>query len=327
MIREYAESDLQFVKKLWAENPVGGKDSYYYDSPPFCKKGYKLFVVESGGMPVGTFSLCLDLNGKAFYVSDVVLEKAYRGRFVAIDAIIEGLNKELTDEIQFLTAAQPYDNRNSRFLIHPNYSRVLYETPFEMFYLPALGGSEPEITSNLAEVCDFVNSFYRGHALFHPVTPDDLASRKDFTIAVERVNGKIVACAGIWDQRSIRRLMLVSPPAGTRAAMWFTKLLNKNLQIAKNNGVSELVAHIITEPAFIPGHEKQFHRLMGNLGWKRNAHCFQIAAHALCPIGSEIKKRVHIRFVSRLLIYQYSARQNAQLPKIEGPVYHDYSLV
>ncbi len=327
-LRRAYEADAEMVQVIWRNNPVGGQVSYYFPTAPFCKPGYRLYFIEWDGRPVGTISLCPEDPGghRAMYVSDAVLDRSMRGRGLVPLALCRALDETPSSGIEFLTALYSQDNHDSQRMLRSRRFKILYETPFEVFYLPALGHAEPQETSDYPQVCELVNRFYAKHVFFHRLTPEDLARREDFTVLAERAGGRIVACVGVWRQQRIRRLMLVQPRLGIRAAMLCVSLLNRHLEVTVENGAQELVAHVLTEPAFAAGHEKAFHRLLGQIGWGRDAHCFQLAAHPLCPIAVQARRRIAFRFRSVFTVFQ-AAGQSANLPDARGPAYHDYSWV
>jgi hypothetical protein len=327
-LRPATESDAAIIHALWRKNPVGGQVPYYFDAAPFCKPGYRLYLIQWEGRPVGSISLCPEgLAGhRALYVSDVVVESSMRGRGLSILALSRLLNETLTQEFEFLTAVYSEDNDGPRRVLRSRRFKILYEAPYELFYLPALAHGEPRVTSDYAQVCELVNRFYAGHSLFEPLAPEMLVRREDWTILAEHVNGRIVACVGVWRQQRIRRLMLVHPRLGIRAALQGISLVNPHLDVSADNATRELVVHVLTEPAFAPGYERSFHRLLGQVGWRRDAHCFQLAAHRLCPIAAEARRRLGFRFRSVLAVFQ-TAEQSGRLPIGPGPAYHDCSLV
>ncbi len=327
-LRQASEADAPLVRQLWRENPVGGQVPYYFDAAPMCKPGYRLYFIEWKGRPVGSISLCLEtLAGRsAIYVSDVVVELPLRGRGLSIHAFSRVLEETLTPDIEFLTAVYSEDNDGARRALRSRRFRILYETPYDLFYLPALGRGEPQVTSDHEQVCELVNRFYARHSFFEPLTPEALSRRQDCTILVEQVNGRIVACVGVWRQQRIRRLMLVHPHLGIRAALRLASLVNPHLDVSTGNGSRELVAHALTEPAFAPGHERSFHRLLAKLGWRRDAHCFQLAAHPLCSIAAEAQRRIGYHFRSMFAVFQ-AGGQSGRLTIGPGPAYHNYSLV
>jgi hypothetical protein len=327
-LRPSTESDAAIIEALWRENPVEGQVPYYFDAAPFCKPGYRLYLIQWEGRPVGSFSLCPEtLAGRgALYVSDAVVESSMRGRGLSILALSRLLKETLTPDIEFLTGVYSQDNDGPRRVLRSRRFRLLYETPYDLFYLPALGRGEPQVTSDHEQVCELVNQFYAHHSFFEPLTPEVLARREDSVILAEHVNGRIVACVGVWRQQRIRRLMLVHPHLGIRAAMRAVSLVNPGLDAAAESEARELVVHVLTEPAFAPGHERSFHRLLCRLGWRRDAHCFQLAAHPLCPIAAEVRRRIGFRFRSVFAVFQI-AGQSGRLPVGSGPAYHDCSLV
>lgn len=327
-LRPANESDTTIIRALWRKNPVGGQVPYYFDTAPFCKPGYRLYLIQWEGRPVGSISLCPErLAGhRALYISDVVIDTSMRGRGLSILAFFRLLKETLTDECEFLTALYSEDNEGSRRVLRSRRFKVVYESPYELFYLPAIPHGEPQVTSDYEQVCDLVNRFYAGHSLFEPLSPEMLFRRKDCTILAEHLNGRIVACVGVWRQQRIRRLMLVHPRLGIRAALRGVSLVNPHLDVSTENGARELVVHVLTEPAFAPGHERSFHRLLGQVGWRQDGHCFQLAAHPLCPIAAEARRRLGFRFRSVLAVFQTSA-QSGRLPIGPGPAYHDCSLV
>jgi len=327
-LRPSTESDAAIIEALWRENPMEGQVPYYFTAAPFCKPGYRLYLIQWEGRPVGSVSLCQEtLAGRGtLYVSDAVVESSMRGLGLSIIALSRLLKETLTPDIEFLTGVYSQDNDSPRRIIRSRRFRLLYETPYDQFYLPALGRGEPQLTSDHEQVCALVNRFYAHHSFFEPLTPEALARREDFAILAEEVNGRIVACVGVWRQQRIRRLMLVHPHLGIRAAMRAVSLVNPRLDAAAETEARELVVHVLTEPAFAPGHERSFHRLLSRLGWRRDAHCFQLAAHPLCPIAAEVRRRIGFRFRSVFAVFQF-AGQSGRLPVGSGPAYHDYSLV
>jgi hypothetical protein len=327
-LRPATGADATTIRALWQKNPVGGQVPYYFDAAPFCKPGYRLYLIQWEGRPVGSISLCPEgLGGhRALYVSDVVVETSMRGRGLSVLAFSRLLKETLTEDFEFLTAVYSEDNEGPRRVLRSRRFTVVYESPYELFYLPAIPQGEPQVTSDYQQVCDLVNRFYAGHSLFEPLAPEMLVRREDCTILAEHANGRIVACVGVWKQQRIRRLMLVHPSLGIRAAMRGVSLVNPHLDASADNAARELVAHVLTEPAFAPGHERSFHRLLGQVGWRRDAHCFQLAAHPLSPIAAEARRRLGFRFRSVLAVFQ-TAEQSGRLPVGSGPAYHDCSLV
>lgn len=324
-VRPAEASDLDEIHTLWRSNPVGGQAPYYYDAPPTGKPGYRLYLVQWEGRPVGTFSLSRESLGDsaAFYVSDVVLARSFRGRRLIHHALVFIL--EQNPEVSFLSALYPEQNRNSRAMFKWKRLRVLLDRPFEILYLPSLWTRAPEIARDYAEVCALVNAFYAGHSLFQPVSPEDLARRRDFEVMVEREGGRVVACVGVWRQRAARRLMLVHPPFGTRLGLRVASLFNPAAQAVRENGAQELVSHALTEPAFAPGAEQAFGRLLGKVGWRRDSHSAQVVVDPSGAIAAQVKRRRFVEaFHARYVVFQYE-RQRGKLPPIAGPLYRDLS--
>jgi hypothetical protein len=321
-------SELGLVRALWRANPVGGAVPYYYDAPPTSKPGYQLFLIRWEGRPVGTFSLCREALGDrtALYVSDVVLERSVRGRRLADRAIRRHLAESGDPGVDFFTAVQPDDNDDARSMLVAKRLRLCFSTSFQMAYLPALTARVPETSRDFEQICEVVNAFHAEHALFHPLTPQTLAARGDFEVHVERERGRIVACVGVWRQQRLRRLMLVRPGFALRAALRATALFNRELDAVASGDAVELVAPPLTEPSFRPGRERDFVRLLDTLAFRRDAHGFQLAFHAASPIAPLVRRRLRFPFRSRFCVFQWE-RQSAPLPPVEGPVYHDYSLV
>ena len=307
---------------------MGGQVPYYFSDAPTCKPGYRLYLIHWEGRFVGTISLCPEILGDrpALYASCAVLDRSVRGRGLAPLAVRLAAEDVGGAEARLLTAIYSQDNADTARVLKSQRFTVLYETPFEVSYLPALRRGEPRPTQDYEQVCGLVNSFYARHALFTPLAPGMLARREDFTVLVEQVDGRIVACVGVWRQQGIRRLMLARPRPGIRAARWGVSLWNPRLDAAGEDGARELVVHVLTEPAFAPGHEAAFHRLLDAAGWRRDAHCFQLAAHPDCPVAAEARRRLRFAFRSMFTVFRLADRPG-ELPPVRGPVYRDYSLL
>jgi len=327
-LRQATEVDGAEVRRLWRENPVGGQVPYYFDGVPTGKPGYRLYLIEWAGWPVGTISACPEALGDrpGLYVSDAVLDRAARGRGLAARAVCRAFEDARPPDTEVLTAVYSQDNDDTVRVLKSRHFTVLYETSFEVSYLPALRRREPRPTTDYEQVCEVVNGFYAHHAFYQPMTPQILARREDFTLLAEQSHGRIVACVGVWRQQGIRRLMLVRPRPGLRAALWGVSLCNRRLDVAGDNGARELVAHVLTEPAFAPGHEAAFHRLLDAAGWRRDAHCFQLAAHSECPVAAEARRRLRFGFRSMFTVFRLSGRTGT-VPAVRGPVYRDYSVL
>ena len=327
-LRQATEADAAEVRRLWRENPVGGQVPYYFDGVPSGKPGYRLYLIEWDGWPVGTISACPETLGDrpSLYLSDAVLDRAARGRGLAARAVCRAFEDARTPDTEVLTAVYSRDNDDTVRVLKSRHFTVLYETPFEVSYLPALRWKEPCPTTDYEQVCELVNSFYARHAFFQPLAPEALARREDFTILAEQCHGQMVTCVGVWRQQGMRRLMLVRPRRGLRAALWGVSLCNRRLRVAGDNGARELVAHVLTEPAFASGHQAAFHRLLDTVGWGRDAHCFQLAAHPECPVAAEARRRLRFGFRSMFTVFRPSDRVGT-VPAVRGPVYHDYSVL
>jgi hypothetical protein len=327
-LRQATDADAATVRRLWRANPVGGPWPYYFDAPPFTKPGYRLYLIQWAGQPVGSLSLCPEPLGehRALYVSDLVIDHSMRGQRLGNRALYRALEEHSCPAVEFLTAVFPEGNRGSRAVLARPEITIAYETPFEIFYLPALRHREPEPTTDYAQVCDLVNRFYAGHAFFVPLTPDTMARREDVTVLAQHEGGRIVACVGLWRPQKIRRLLLVNPGMALRAALWGVARANRRLNAVAQDGARELVAHVLLEPAFLPGHARAFHRLLASVGWHRDAHCYQLAAHPASRLATEGRRRLGVTFRSTFVVFQV-AGQRRMLPPVREPVYHDYSLV
>lgn len=307
---------------------MGGGIPMYYDTPPWEKPGYQLYLIEMDGELVGTFSLCPERlgNRSALYITDAVLAQSVRGRRLVNVACVRVLEDVLTPDIEFLTGLFADDNGNGRSMMRTKLARVLFDTGFTVHCLPAIHAREPEYSGDLEQVCELVNDFYADHAFFTPVTPQVLGLRRDFKVLVRRSRGRIVACAGLWKQQRIRRLMLAGPGAFLRTIRGASALLNRRVRTVLSNGASELVLHAITEPAFLPGHEREFGRLLDAAAWDRDAHGIQVATHPLSPLARVLRRRMGVAFGSHLYVFQVDPQRSA-LGETRGPVYHDFSLV
>lgn len=323
-----SRSDTSRVRAFWEANPMGGGIPMYYDTPPWEKPGYRLYLIEQHGELVGTFSLCPERLGNraALYITDMALARSVRGRRLVNLACTRTLTEVLTPDIEFLTGLIATDNGDAHSTLRSRQLRVLFDTDFTVHCLPAIRAREPKYSRDFEQVCDLVNGFYADHVFFTPLAPEELESRRDFRVLVRRFRGRIVACAGLWKQQRIRRLMLAGPSAFLRAIRGASALLNRKVRTATSNGSAELVLHAITEPAFLPGREQEFRRLLDAAAWDRDAHGIQVAAHPLSPLARALRRRMGIAFGTRLYVFQVGS-QNSPLGEIRGPVYHDFSLV
>jgi hypothetical protein len=327
-LRRATEADAATVAAIWRANPVGGPLPYYYSGAAFGRPGYRLFFLDWDGRAVGTVSARPEHLGShpCVYASDAAMDRAVRGRGLASRALAEAFAAVAAPDVHFLTTVHALGNPGPDRVFRGRHFQILYQTPWEISYLPALPRPrrEPHPTSDYEEVCALVNGFYAGHAFFRSLAPDELARREDFTVLAERSNGRLVACVGVWRQQRIRRLMLVRPGPAIRAALSGVSLWNRRVDAAACNGARELAVHVLTEPAFAPGHAGAFHRLLDSAGCHRDAHCFQLAAHPACPIASEARRRLRFGFHSLFTVLRPAGR-TGELAPVHGPVYHDCS--
>lgn len=314
-------SDLPDVRALWRRNPVGGEMPFYYDGLPD-KPAYRLYVVHRDGRLVGTYSITRGRLGEAplLYLSDVVIDQTDRGSGVLYYVWGRVLRENPWPEVKFMASLIPEGNTSSRRMLDSDLVRVRFDHVFEVYHLPSFGRRVPETTRDYDQVCDLVNRYYREHALFRRVTPDDLSGRRNFEVIVARRRGSIVACLGIWNQRYARRLRLTRPGLTGALAMWLLGAWNRRMPHRTVDVDREVIAPILTEPAFAAGEEKAFSGLVRCLGWRRDAHIFQVIADGRSAHAPLVARRSISSVQTRLFVYQTGDRRD-ELPPITGPVY------
>ncbi len=273
-IRPYEERDNARLLEIETLSPQGNKDvAMGVDKSPDAIGRYRLYdnwkilvAEEKGNVAgwIGWTEKVSEADKKYIYLVEVIIHPEFRRRRIATKLISEVEKYAQESGSEYIYCYIFWTNEASRSLIEKiGYSKMAEWKMCELSAYKEFKINEKykieQIDNNaIPDAVDFINEYYRGRGHFIPFTPESFESHmnripsyglENFWVAKE--NGKIMACAGLWDSSMIQKLCFTRMHSSFKIMRGFFGFLSRFTKMPKIPAEGEFFStYYITDHAF-----------------------------------------------------------------------------
>jgi N-acetylglutamate synthase-like GNAT family acetyltransferase len=256
-IRPFVESDNTIMLEIEKLSPQGNeKFAMGVDRSPDITARYKIYdnwrvlIAEEEGKIVGWAGLILKQNplqgDKYIYFVEVVVHPEFRKKGIATLLALE-LEKNVSetgaDNIYcFISEQNDASNALVRKLGYSDMRKciVCWRSAYKKANIEDKFTIERVDKRDIIEVVNLINDYYRECILFVPYTSESFESHLNEIPAyglenfwVVKENGKIIACAGLWDYSSLARICIAKAPLMFEVKRGYIRFLSLFMKMPK----------------------------------------------------------------------------------------------
>ncbi|HEY9245960.1 MAG TPA: GNAT family N-acetyltransferase, partial [Candidatus Methanoperedens sp.] len=234
-IRPYRELDNSRLLEIEKLSPQGNKEvAMGVDKSPDAISRYRFYdnsrilVAEENGKVagwIGWTEKSSEANRKYIYLVEIIIHPEFRRMGIATKLISEVEKYAQESGSDYIYCYIFWTNEASKALFEKiGYSRMIEWKVCELsaykeFKIDKKYEIERINKNEVPYVVDLINDYYKGRGQFIPFTPASfeyylnkvpLLGIKNFWTAKD--NGKITACAGLWDSSTIQKVSFIRMP-------------------------------------------------------------------------------------------------------------------
>jgi ribosomal protein S18 acetylase RimI-like enzyme len=273
-IRPYEERDNARLLEIESKSPQGNKEiAMGVDKSPDAIGRYRLYdnwkilVAEEkeriAGW-IGWTEKISESNKKNIYIVEVIIHPEFRRMGIATKLISEA--EKYAQEIgsDYIYCYIFWTNETSKALFEKiGYSKIVELkfcelSAYKEFKINEKYTIERIDNKEIPGVVDLINDYYRGRGHFIPFTPESFESHlnkipsyglENFWIVKD--NGKIMACAGVWDTSMLQKICFARMPSSFKIMRGFFGLLSTFTKMPKIPAEGEFFSmNYITDHAY-----------------------------------------------------------------------------
>ncbi|GFO95969.1 hypothetical protein ig2599ANME_0153 [groundwater metagenome] len=273
-IRPYEERDNARLLEIESMSPQGNKDiAMGVDKSPDAIGRYRLYdnckilVAEEKGRVagwIGWTEKVSEANKKYTYLVEVIIHPEFRRMGIATKLISEVEKYAQEFGSDYIYCFIFWTNEASKILFEKNgYSKMIEWKVCELsaykeFRINEKYKIERLNKTEIPYAVDLINDYYRGRGQFIPFTPESFEyylniipsfGLENFWVAKD--NGKITACAGLWDSSLIQKASFTRMPLSVkimRGVFGFMSIFTKMPKIPAEGEFFSM--HYIADHAF-----------------------------------------------------------------------------
>ncbi len=273
-IRPYEERDNARLLEIEKLSPQGNKDvAMGVDKRPDAIGRYRLYdkwkilvAEEKGNVAgwIGWTEKVSEASKKYIYMVEVIIHPEFRRMGMATKLISEVEKYAQESGSEYIYCYIFWTNETSKALFEKiGYSKIVEWKVCELsaykeFKLDEKYKIKRIEKKEIPYAVDLINDYYRGRGQFIPYTPESFESNvnritsyglENFWVAIE--NGKIMACAGLWDSSMIQKISFIKLPSSFKIIKGIFSSLSIFIKMPKIPAEGEFFSmHYIADHAF-----------------------------------------------------------------------------
>ena len=276
-IRPYEDRDNARLLEIESLSPQGNKDvamgvdkSHNAIGRYRLYDNYKILVAEEKGTVAGWIGWTekfSEANKKYIYLVEVIIHPEFRRMGIATKLISEVEKYAQESGSDYIYCFIFWTNEASKALFEKiGYSKIIEWkscnlSAYKDFKINEKYKIEPINKKEIPYAIDLINNYYRGCGHFIPFIPESFEyyvnkipsfGLENFWVAKE--NGKIMACAGLWDSSIIQKVSLTKMPFSVkimRELFGFLSIFTKMPRIPAEGeffSMHNIVGHAFKDP-------------------------------------------------------------------------------